>query len=390
MRILFLNHNVIWKSAFHRCFYFAKMLVDNGHETTIITNHPRNKFHFNREKIEGVDVVQSPDLLFGSLRSGWDLFNVLRRILWMFFSSGEKFDLIHAFDTRPTVILPALLYSKIKNVPLIIDWGDWWGRGGAISLRKNKLNYFFSPIEVFFEEFFKKYADQITVVSPLLEQRAKKLTKNKIPITLIPNAAYIRDSIKCDPEEQRRLLQLPLDRPILIFSGFVLYDIELVINTVRYFKEKQFPVLLILTGMKPQDIKVDVGDLIEAGYLKFTGLLSLSELHQYFFAANLGLMPMKDNLTNRARCPMKFGEYLSCGLPVLTNHGFFAIDKIKKYKLGAVSGYSAKEFAGEIESLLSQPALLKSMSKNAFKFVEQSYNFNIMFNKLLVVYEQVI
>ena len=41
----------------------------------------------------------------------------------------------------------------------------------------------------------------------------------------------------------------------------------------------------------------------------------------YLMAADLGVLLREDNLTNRVACPVKFSEYLRCGLPVLlTEH----------------------------------------------------------------------
>ncbi|MGH7447633.1 MAG: hypothetical protein ACRELT_08735, partial [Longimicrobiales bacterium] len=47
----------------------------------------------------------------------------------------EQFDLIHAFDSRPVVILPALAVRGTAGAPLVLDWADWWGRGGVIGER---------------------------------------------------------------------------------------------------------------------------------------------------------------------------------------------------------------------------------------------------------------
>ena len=80
MDILYLNHNIIWKSAFHRCFQFAKRLIKAGHKVTIVTNDPISRIKFNLENIEGVEIIKTPDLFWGRLRTGWDPYNTLRRI----------------------------------------------------------------------------------------------------------------------------------------------------------------------------------------------------------------------------------------------------------------------------------------------------------------------
>lgn len=388
MNLLFLNHNIIWKSTFHRCFRFAKELIKLDHKVTIITNHPKNKKDFKISSIDGVRVVETPDLFTGKLRTGWDPINVVRRI---HFLKNEEFDLIHAFDSRPTVSLPGLYYSASKKIPIVMDWGDWWGRGGAINLRKEKiLNFFFEPIETFFEEFPKKYADHITVVSPLLKERAFKLTQGKIDITLIPNGADYSGIKRSNRLLARKSLNLPLNKPIIIFSGFVLYDIELVIKALQSLKNQGFPVLLVITGSREEDLPEEVKSLVKADYLKLTGFLSFADLCRYFSAVDLGLLPMKENLANKARCPMKFGDYLSAGLPVVTNHGCHRASLITEYDLGAVTEYKPSAYSKAIKNLLSDQDNLKKIKKNALSFSQKRYNISTMARELAQLYEKLI
>lgn len=80
MRILFLNHNVIWSGTFLRCLQFAKGLTKKGHWITIVTNHPNSRLKFTLSYLDGIEIIQSPDLFSGQLRTGWDPVNAVRRI----------------------------------------------------------------------------------------------------------------------------------------------------------------------------------------------------------------------------------------------------------------------------------------------------------------------
>src|SRR5688572_23384916 len=130
VRILMLNHNVIWRGTFHRCFQFARPIVRLGHEVTLVTNSATERVWFRESVLEGVRIVESPDLFWGRLRTGWDPLNALRRALRLF---REPYDVIHEFDSRPTVVLPSR-WKRHAGVR-VSDWGDWWGRGGAIADR---------------------------------------------------------------------------------------------------------------------------------------------------------------------------------------------------------------------------------------------------------------
>ena len=41
---------------------------------------------------------------------------------------------------------------------------------------------------------------------------------------------------------------------------------------------------------------------------------------KYLSAADFGVIFRDDNLVNRVACPVKFVEYVACGLPVIANH----------------------------------------------------------------------
>ena len=77
-------------------------------------------------EFEGMRLVETPDLFRGPLRSGWDPWNTINRIRWL---KNERFDLVHAFESRPVVIYPALFACR-QGASFFMDWADWFGNGG--------------------------------------------------------------------------------------------------------------------------------------------------------------------------------------------------------------------------------------------------------------------
>ena len=73
---------------------------------------------------------------------------------------------------------------------LVLDWLDWWGRGGTIKYRGiSFLEKIFEPIETFFEENFRKYAHGNITISVPLKNRAIGLGVFPEAITTIPFGA---------------------------------------------------------------------------------------------------------------------------------------------------------------------------------------------------------
>jgi hypothetical protein len=124
LKILMINHHRLFKSI--RALSIAEYLTKRGHYVTLLVTADKAKFRLSYKMINGVKVIETPDLLWGKLRSGWDIWNMVRKIFYLL-TSSEKFNLIHIFETRPSTIFPTLLYLRRNKIPLVIDWVDWWG-----------------------------------------------------------------------------------------------------------------------------------------------------------------------------------------------------------------------------------------------------------------------
>lgn len=59
-----------------------------------------------------------------------------------------------------------------------------------------------------------------------------------------------------------------------------------------------------------------------------------SLINKYLLAGDIGFLIREDNLVNNIAFPVKFAEYVSCGVPVLSSIKSDVIDLIEKYDLG--------------------------------------------------------
>jgi glycosyltransferase involved in cell wall biosynthesis len=389
MKILYLNHNVVGRSTFHRCFFFAREVVKKGHEVTLLTNSEKKKLRFIQYKRDNVNIVETPDLFWGSLRTGWDPINVIKRC---FYIRNKTFDLVHAFDTRPTVILPALFYQKfVRKVPLIIDWADWWGRGGAIVYRPNKiLNNFFSPVETFFEEYFRGFADFTTVTSNRLKERAIKLGINKTKIRVIFSGADVTGIISIKKNAARKKINIPLKEKIVIFSGFVLYDLKLILEAFRLIAGKRKEIKLYLVGSYPNCLGEPYDHFIRLGQIKLVGKVDRMELNYYLSSSDVSILPLSDSIANQARFPIKFGDYIASGVPLITNNVGDIGRIVKKNDIAFLSKYNPYDLAKKIVWVINHLTLAQKKALSARRFAEREFSWKVIASDLLDIYKSYI
>lgn len=368
MNILFLNHNVIWRSTFFRCLQFGKQLVAQGHHVDLLTISPGARFRFSEQVIEGVTVIETPDLLFGITRTGWDPYDTQRR---KSFLRRRHYDLIHAFDSRPVVILPALAQRKRDGATLLTDWADWWGRGGIIEERPNKLiKLFFQRPETYFEEHYRTQADGLTVISRALGERAMQLGMPPEKIAHIRSGADTERIRPMDKTQAREALGLPVNAPIVGFTGFVHYDLTLLLSAFDVLARQRPDVRLLITGQYSPLVR----QYSERGHWSdrvfHAGILPYANLPQYLCAADLNALPFADKQANRGRWPNKIGDYLSAGRPVVSNPTGDIQDLFARYDIGVLTEETPVAFAHGMAEVLDDPAHARAQGYMARQVAE--------------------
>ena len=78
MRVLLLNHNIAWSGGtFFRAYHIGRYLVRRGHDVTLMTISKHNFLKFQSERVDGLEVVYTPDLFWGIGRTGWDTWDMI-------------------------------------------------------------------------------------------------------------------------------------------------------------------------------------------------------------------------------------------------------------------------------------------------------------------------
>lgn len=385
MNILISIHNQFGSGPYFKVLEMSKAISGLGHCVTLFCAHQQNKFLFESFNLNGLRVITSPDLLWGKMRQGIDLWNTLRRTGYLM---DKQYDIIHAIDSRPVVILPILLYRKGKIPPLVMSWWDWFGRGGTAVERSGKLYINTSGVvETFFEERFRKYADRATVISSVLFDRLVRLGYPQQNIELHRVGCFVNQFTIVPKQEARKQLNLDPSQLIFCYAGTLFEtDKKLLIDSLYKLKTsiKKMP-QTILIGTHSIEKKIR-----EQLSIKITGhLRTLEDVYTYLFAADFALMPMCMSISNKARWPSKTTDYWAAGLPVIATPVSDYKQLYEKYCLGILTESDSVEayYKALKKAVKMTESERMTISRSVRIFAEKELDWNVLAKKLVKLYK---
>jgi glycosyltransferase involved in cell wall biosynthesis len=386
LRILMITFNPVGRGTFYRALHFARHLVQRGHTVTLLAMSPQERWRFRTRNMDGVTLVETPDLLWGKLRSGWDPYDTLARIGWL---RGRDFDLVHAFEARPIVIIPSLYMQRWQSIPLVLDWCDWFGAGGSVEERPNwLLRTPLRPVETFFEESFRTWADGTTVINSVLRQRAIDLGVPPETILLLPDGCDVQRLQVLDRDEARRALGLPLDRPLIGYIGAIFQrDAQLMARAFDLVQETRPRAMLAVIGYCNRDVAVLVAD---PGAVIRTGFISYEDMNCYLAACDLCWLPLRDTGANRGRWPLKLNEYMAAGRPVVATALGDVATLLREHEIGLLAQDQPENLAEATVQLMGDPSLRDRLGRNARRVAEEVFDWALLTERLESFYDKVL
>ena len=382
MRVLLLNHNVVWSVTFQRAFKVWRGLAGRGHEVTLVTTSRTARRSGIWREEDGVRVFEAPDLWSGVGRTGWDAWNSVQRVRAL---AGRPFDVIHAFDSRPAVIFPALAVRRRTGAALFMDWADWWGRGGTIQERSGwAVRTFFGPVETWFEEAFRDKAVAGTAISRALEERWQSHGLPAERVLRFPNGC--RGSYSIDRAEARARVGISADTPLIAHVGVAApADLRLLLAAFDMVQERMPEArLAMIGGFRGALPPARLAD----GSVVRTGFVESDVLRSWLAAADIGVIPLRDTLASRARWPGKINDYFDAGLPAVLPAVGDAAAVVQAHGAGWTSAPEPAAFAGAMCTALADGTGRDRARTAARTLADGPLNWNGIVARLEQFYEE--
>ena len=374
-----------------RTYSLAHALVERGHQVTLLAIAESSRWGIKESWWDGIRLIEAPDLLWGKLRSGWDIWDMLNRLYYLNYDLSE-YDLIHCGGTRPITIYPALYLSQKKKIPLLIDWIDWFGHGGLVEVNRPKWYRFLGGwFETYYEEAFLTKAAGITVISTALMERAVSLGIPRERVCYLPGGTHPGRFPVRSKEECRKQLGFPQSDPIIGFSSADLhFDLDIVMQSLAIVARKYPSVKLLITGERSSKVLALARKYEVADRLIQTGFLPIEELPVYLSCADLFVLPFPATIYNLGRWPNKIGDYMCLGRPIVSN----PVGEIKMlfdhHRIGLLAEWNEEDFAKKILQLLDHSDLAREMAQQALKVARDVYDWKILVTQLEDFYLKVI
>ena len=382
MKILLLNYTYFGDGTYWRVFYIGKHLSELGHEVTMICPSDRDFYlRISKEQINKNFLrITLPRIKYTRYYTGQEfrfILNILQVLLY-------QYEIIHCFTVaQPQIGIPGLFSKMLRRKKLIVDWDDLW-KGGFADYQPYNVR----KILEICETNITKFADKITVISEFLKKMTLNLGIEKEKIVKIPNGANT-DVIKpLDKTKCRQKLNLDSSPTIVSMGHTYTESLDFLLDSFKKVIEQIPETKLLMIGRinLPKGTKNKLEKL--PNNIILTGEQPFKKIPLYLSAADVLVLPMANNVIERARLPFRLGDYLASGRAIVSN----AVGETKRIlaqnRCGLISPpEDIISFSENIVYLLTNAKVRENLGKKGRKVAETKFSWKQIAKNLEGVYK---
>jgi glycosyltransferase involved in cell wall biosynthesis len=305
VKILMLIDNEYGVGTFWRGYHIAKNLAKYHKVDPAIV-------HLSRRRVDKIFVGSEHGItLISTPRTGF-----LSILTYSLISLFKEYDLLHVFATAKASTGIATILTKFSSrKKVVVDWDDWWTRGGLFS-----YSILIDKTHRFLEETGPKLADAVIVVSDLLYMRARSLDIPSNKIFKVINGADTSLNIYSRDIALRKL-NLPGGYFYILYTGLSIHSREFLtfLNAFKLLINRYKDARLILLGRIPIVYLAYIRKLGIEHNVIISGYVPFDRYIFYLSIADAFILPADPIITEAARFPIRLGDYLVAGKPILVS-----------------------------------------------------------------------
>lgn len=365
----------------------AQKLINSGHQVTIICGSYDgadtgliDKFNngVRRGIVDGIQVIEL-EIEYSNSQSF-----LQRTIAFMKYavkSMGltikEDYDLLFATTTPLTAAIPAIFARWFRFKPYIFEVRDLWPE------LPKEMGVITNPVILglmsVLEWLAYRNARALVALSPGIKNGIVRKGVNPDKVALIPNGCDI-SIFGTDDNDLWQPDSIADDDFLAIYSGThgIANGLDNVLNAAAQLKatgRDNIKIVLIGNGKLKAELVKQAKER-ELTNVIFLDPVKKSELSKLMRRADVGLQVLANiPAFYYGTSPNKFFDYISAGLPVVTNYPGWIADLISEGNCGkAVPADDAVAFADALSFLSDNRNLLPEMGKNSFTLAKSSFD----------------
>lgn len=369
-----------------RSYEFARHLIERGHQVTMLCGLMRGSGvearlpaggAVRRGMIDGIEVVayalpySNHDSL---LKRSMTFARFSCAAVWQ--ALAADYDLIFATSTPLTAALPGLAAKWLRGKPFVFEVRDLWPElPKAMGVIRNPV--ILAGLAVL-ERAAYASADACVGLSPGMVEGIRRVGPPGLPVAMIPNGCDLDIFVP----GRRADFDLPGISPsdtAALFTGAhgLANGLESVLDTAAVLLRRgRLDIKLVFIGDGGR--KAALQEQATARGLSnclFFDPVPKVRLGKLLGSADLGLMVLRNvPAFYYGTSPNKFFDYLSAGLPVVTNYPGWVADLISQHECGrAVPPDDPEAFAQALIDMADHPAERVSMRERARRLAESEF-----------------
>lgn len=398
-KILIISHH-FWPENF-RISDIAKGFAENNIEVDVlcgIPNYPNGNipegygfFKNLNQDYHGVKVHRCWEI---TRENDSSLRIFLNYISYPFFATfkvlgflGKKYDAVFCYETSPVYMMfPAIVYSKLKKVPLTTYVLDLWPEN-LYSVLPIQNTFLRNICEITSHWHYKK-SDKLIAMSQSLKDKLLSVTKKSDDqIAVIPQYCeifYEQEIIDKDLTEKYR------NYFKIVYAGNIspAQNLEVAVDCAVMLKENKIndiKFIIVGDGMSKNDIEQYVAKKNVGEYFDFLGAKPVGDMPIYQTLADCLLAPLAKSELIGLTIPAKVTSYMAGRKPIITcidGEGSWVIEKANAGLTGE-SGNSKQLYENIITLYNMSPEDRKKLGDNAFNYHREHHERNKVLKELI-------
>ena len=398
MKITFLlTQSLKDPSGLGRYFPLTKELARLGHQVSVLALHPNlGGLSRQRFRVDGVSVHYVGQMhvrKVGSQKTYFSTLGLARVALastlrMSFRTLLEETDVIHLGKPHPINGLAALGARFLRGKRLYLDCDDYEADSNRFSGRWQRA------VVALCEDNLPRFVSGMTVNTRFTLERNVALGFPAERIVYVPNGVDRDRFGSVAPEKVQNLRrQLGLDgQKVVAYVGsmsLVNHPVDLLLEAfVVVRRQCSDAVLLLVGGGEDYDFLRHRAEELGLGEAAmFVGRVKPEVVPCYLAMADVSVEPVHDDLTARARSPLKIFESLALGVPVVTGDVGDRRHILDGGRAGMlVKAGDAQALAEGIRTILEDADLAQTMREAALTLRERYY-WDVLVREFEKVYE---